>query len=160
MKKVVIFYKKGFRITERGNVINPKGEELDPVINNRGYIPLSCRYNGDTIKSSAHRLQAFQKYGELLFYKGVETRHKNGIKTDNSFDNILIGTHSQNMMDIPESVRMDRAIHASSFIRKYNKKEVIDFHKKNGNSYKKTMKEFDIGSKGTLHYVLKKGKVL
>ena len=38
--------------------------------------------------------------------------------------------------------------------KKYNRNEVMAFHKKNGNSYKKTKAEFNISSSGTLHYVL------
>jgi len=154
MGKEIIFYKKGFRITENGDILNPKGKTLTPTPTNRGYVPLSCKHEGETIKGSAHRLQAFQKYDEALLWKGMEVRHKNGIKTDNSFNNILIGTHSQNMMDVPESIRISRALQASILRRKHNKMEIIKFHKNNGNSYKKTKAEFNISSSGTLNYIL------
>lgn len=156
MKKEIIFYKKGFRVDEDGNLINPKGIQISGNITYHGYIKTGIRYNGKTLNCMVHRLQAYQKYGDLLFYEGVETRHKNGIKTDNSYNNILIGTRSKNQMDIPKAVRMSRSLHATSFVRKYNKKEVKDFHKENGNSYKKTMEHFNISSKGSLHYVLNK----
>lgn len=94
-----------------------------------------------------------QKYGDKLFEKGIETRHKNGIKTDNSWNNILIGNHSQNMMDIPKQIRVKKALHASSFLVKHNKDEIKKYHEKY-KSYKKTMDKFNISSKGTLHYIL------
>jgi hypothetical protein len=155
MKKEELFYKQGFRITENGNILNKKGQSISGYKNQDGYIRISSRYEGAIVNCFVHRLQAFQKYGELLFYKGVEVRHKNNDKSDNSYNNILIGTHKKNILDTPESIRIERALHASSFIRKYNKKEVREFHKNNGNSYKKTMAEFGMSSKGTLHYILK-----
>ena len=73
---------------------------------------------------------------------------------DNSYENILIGTHSQNMMDISKELRLKKALKATSFVRKYNKEEVIKFHNKS-KSYKETMEKFNILSKGTLNYILK-----
>ena len=84
-----------------------------------------------------------------------EVRHVNADRGDFSWDNILIGTHSQNMMDIPEHIRLAKALHATSHVRKYDKGEVRKFY--NGcKSYKKTMEQFDISSKGTLHFILNK----
>ena len=102
---------------------------------------------------SCHRLQAYQKYGDKIYEDGVEVRHNNGESLDNSWCNILIGSHSDNMMDIPKQIRIKKALHATSFIRKYDKKEVKDFYTIN-RSYKKTMDEFNISSKGTLYYIL------
>lgn len=158
MKKEEIFYKKGYRVTNEGNIMSPSGRVLAKSLNSCGYYKISCRCKGKHIQCSAHRLQAFQKYNNKLFDSGIEVRHKNGISTDNSFENILIGTHSQNMMDIPESIRISKALYATSFIRKYDKEKVRKFHFNNGNSYKKTMNEFNISSKGTLHYILKSKK--
>jgi hypothetical protein len=33
---------------------------------------------------------------------------------DNTWDNILLGTHSANMMDVPREVRVERAINANN----------------------------------------------
>ena len=150
-----LLYLRGYRITELGKCINPIGTEISGYVVNTGYIAISFRYYGKSRQCSIHRMQAFQKYGELIYNKGIEARHKNGIKTDNSYVNILIGTHSQNMMDIPESIRISKAIYAASFVKKYNKKEVREFYDK-CKSYKKTMIEFNISSKGTLYFILNK----
>lgn len=57
------------------------------------------------------------------------------------------------MMDVPEQIRIKKALHATSFCRKYNKDEVRKFHS-HSKPYIKTMNKFGISSKGTLHYIL------
>lgn len=150
-------YLKGYRITDIGNIINPKGNIVKGWISkDTGYLAFAIRIKNKIANVAFHRLQAFQKYGNKLYKKGIEVRHFNGIKLDNTFTNILIGTSSENKMDIPESIRINRAIYAASFIKKYNKIDVIKYHNENGKSYKKTMQHFSISSKGTLHYILNK----
>lgn len=152
--KVVIAYKKGYRVTECGDILSPRGVKMKPYKNPRGYYKISVTYYGRVVEVYIHRLQAFQKFGLKMFDDGMLVRHKNGDALDNNFDNILIGTHSDNMMDVPEQIRLSKALHATSFVKKTNKDKVRQFHEKNGRSYEKTMKEFSITSKGTLHFML------
>ena len=144
--------KRGYTVTEDGQLFNPNGKEISTL--DGGYYKTSLKVNKIKRNLKVHRLQAYQKYGDKLFEEGIVVRHKNGNPLDNSWDNILIGTNSDNMMDIPKQIRIKRAKHATSFVRKYNKEEVIKFHKKE-KSYKLTMEKFGISSKGTLHYILK-----
>lgn len=104
-----------------------------------------------------HRLQAYQKYGEKMFEKGIVVRHKNSVKTDCSWDNILIGTVSENSMDRPEEERLLSAIRATKSSRKYDATEVKEFYNV-CKSYKQTMEKFNISSKGTLHFILNNAK--
>ena len=158
MKIEKILFNKGYRITQSGIILNPKGIEIKGVINNNGYIAINTRVGIESKQKSCgvHRLQAYQKYENEMYKEGIEVRHLNGIKTDNSWDNILIGTHSENMMDIPEHIRIAKAVYASSFNKKHDKEAIIKWYKENGKSYKKTMHEFNISSKGTLHFILNK----
>jgi len=144
-------YKRGFRVSDCGNFISTKKGMHNQRSFKDGYPVIGVRIGKKTIKIYWHRIQAYQKYGEDLLKEGIVVRHKNSIRTDCSSENILIG--NQNMMDCPIEDRMKRAIHATSFVRKYSKDTVKDFHLKS-NSYKKTMDEFNITSKGTLHYIL------
>lgn len=156
MKKEIEAYKKGYRVTEIGSVIGLDGSDRLLFYREDGYVGFSFRDStGKCRPIMVHRLQAFQKYGMMLFDEGMEVRHANGIKNDNSFDNILIGSHSENMMDVPEQIRKAKGLHASSFIKKHNAITIISYHNENGRSYKKTMAHFSISSKGTLHYILK-----
>lgn len=148
-------YDKGYRITEEGQVIGIKGAEVGHYSQN-GYLRFKIRdENGDNKAASAHRLQAFQKFGERIYYPGTVVRHLDGDKKNNSIDNIEIGTNKENQMDIPADKRMERALYATSFVRKYDKEEVKEFHQESG-SYMKTMEHFGISSKGTLHHILNK----
>lgn len=146
-------YLKGYRVTSEGVPLSKRGC-IKPRIGTNGYMFISVRFSSNVKKIEIHRLQAFQKYGEKLFEKGVQTRHLNGDRLDNSWDNIAIGTQSENMMDIPKHIRVAKALFASSKLRKYNKLEVIEYYNTT-KSYSKTMIKFNISSKGTLHYILK-----
>lgn len=153
MKTEQIASKRGYVVTEQGIFMNPAGKILKSI-NEKGYIYTNIRIEGKNVTIKAHRIQAFQKYGEKLYELGMMVRHFNGIPSDNSWKNILIGTHSQNMMDVPEQIRIKKALHATSFVRKYDKQKIKDFHINTNSSYKKTMLEFGITSKGTLHFIL------
>ena len=155
MKKEIYLFRKGYRIDSDGRILNPKGKVLTGTKDTAGYIYIRFTYAGQALNCGAHRLQAFQKYGEALYDEGIEVRHKDGDKEDNSWRNILIGTHSQNMMDIPAHIRMASALHAASFTKKYDHEEVYNYYIECGRSYKRTMENFSMTSKGSLHYILK-----
>jgi len=144
-------YEKGYRV--KGNkVYNPEGQELRPTPKD-GYPRLSVKECGVTVKVSVHRLAAYQKFGGKIFNKKFVVRHIDGNRGNFNPDNLELGTHSQNMMDIPEEIRRHKAMWATSFVRKYDKREVREFYN-SCKSYKKTMDRFGISSKGTLYYIL------
>lgn len=148
-------YEKGYRITEQGDVIGLKGEKVGYNKMN-GYIGFKMRdSDGKNLGVSAHRLQAYQKFGETIYQTGTVVRHLDGDPKNNSIDNISIGTMRDNILDRPANERLEHALHATSFWRKYDKDEVRKFHEESG-SYQKTMDHFGISSKGTLHHILKK----
>ena len=155
MRKEILAYNKGYRISEDGSIIGASGKIILGSIGSKGYLKINFRHYGKLTSCSAHRLQAFQKYGDKIYCDGVEVRHLNGDKIDNSHSNILIGSHSENMMDIPSQIRISSSLNATSFVRKHDKYKITEFYNK-CNSYKKTMIEFNISSKGTLHFILNK----
>lgn len=150
----VIANKRGYKITKDGIFYGPTGKKL--IKNNKGYSYASIQINGGNKSVYAHRLQAYQKYGEDIYNEGMLVRHLDGDKTNNSYDNIAIGTNRDNMMDVPKEIRVKRARTAGYATIKYNHKEVYDFWINNNNSRKKTMKYFNISSTGTLHYIINK----
>ena len=152
MEKEKLFYEMGYRVSVEGQTISHKGNEVGFM--RAGYLHAGTTIKGRVIKCPIHRLQAYQKYGDLIYENAIEVRHLNGNKIDNSWDNIAIGTHSNNMMDIPEHIRIANALHATSFVRKYDRREVLEFYN-TCKSYKKTMEQFSISSKGTLHFILR-----
>lgn len=107
-----------------------------------------------------HKLQAFAKYGMEIYKDGIMVRHLDGNPSNNSWDNIAIGTAHDNAMDIRKEIRTKRAIHASKKRIKYqNVEEIRSYHKDNGNSYRLTMQRFNISSSGTLSHILKDRKI-
>lgn len=153
MDKIIRAYTRGYRVDENGDVVSPKGEPIKGYTLG-GYLVFTIHYGAKALKCKVHRLQAFQKYGEKLFEEGIMVRHLNGINSDNSWSNIAIGNNQDNQLDIPEAIRVSRALYATSFVRKHDRESIVNFHTNNGHSYKKTMEEFNISSKGTLHFIL------
>lgn len=153
MNPVELAHIKGYRVDANG-VVSSKRQILKPRAGKSGYEYFKIRTsNPRSMKNiMVHRLQAFQKFGRELFKDGVSVRHLDGNQRNNSAANIAIGTHSQNMMDKPESVRVRCAVHASSFSSKHSHAEIIAFYKVNG--WEKTKKRFAITSTGSLSFIL------
>jgi len=143
----------GFDIDKDGQVYGIKGKPLNGI-NDKGYLYFGIRINGKTRKVAAHRLQAYKKFKDKMFEEGIMVRHMDDNPLNNSWDNIEIGNQSDNMMDMAKEVRLAKALHATSFARKYDKETVKAYYAEH-KSYKKTMQHFNISSKGTLHFILK-----
>lgn len=155
-------YELGYRCNENGEVISPLNRNLKLWSNKKGYLFFSVKLKTDLHYKPiskgipVHRLQAYQKYGNEIFLSEKHIRHLNGLNIDNSVNNIGIGSVLDNIMDIPQEIRLSKAIHASTRTRKFTDIEMDEikmFHEKN-KSYKKTMEKFNISSKGTLHNML------
>src|SRR3990167_2628340 len=143
MRPEQVAFFKGYRIDVEGNLLNKIGVLCKPYKNKKGYLSFSVRMPNKKSKMFLfHRLQALQKYGIEVYNDGIIVRHKNNNKTDNSWENILIGTHRQNSMDIPEQTRIKHAKHAASFLKKYDNESIIEFYRKT-ESYKRTMEKFN-----------------
>lgn len=154
MKKEEIAYNKGYFVVD-SIVYNKKGLIIRQSFNQSGYFKFNIWYN-KILTISVHRLVAYQKYKEFLYKDGIEVRHFDGNPLNNSYDNILLGTHQQNMMDIKEDVRLKASVKASEKLRKFTDLEmdVIRSDKSLGYTYKELMLKYNISSKGTLHYIL------
>lgn len=146
---------KGYSVDKQGDVWY--NDNLRVLRCNRGYMEFSIRCDGEKKPQNVpvHRLQAYQKFGDKIFQSGIVVRHLDGNPTNNAYDNIEIGTHQQNMMDIPVEQRIAHAKHAASAMIKYDVDDVKKYHAE-VKSYAKTMAHFNISSKGTLNYILNK----
>lgn len=145
-------YEKGYRVTDDGTIVSKKGVPLSINFSRQGYLSTSIRY-GDGKKMTRcflHRLQAFQKYGDEVFKDNIVVRHLNSIKTDNSFDNIAIGTQKDNMMDKPKVVRILGASHPI-----HSHLDIL-IDRNNGMSYSAIMEKYSISSKGTVSFIINK----
>jgi len=153
---IIEAYERGYRVSECGEYLYTIKNKLTQKFFRQGYPMFSYRLNGKVVNAPWHRLQAYHKFGDKLFEKGIVVRHLNDNQRDCSFNNIEIGTQSDNELDKPKEVRAQASLKAAeSRKRKYNTTEIKDFYNECKN-YKKTMEKFDITSKGTLHRILKK----
>ncbi len=147
-------YEIGYRVTEDGFLQSPRGGYIGGL-NSSGYVKFSIQNKRKRYCVLVHRLQAYQKYGEKIYQKGLQVRHLNNNKQDNSHCNIALGTNKQNTADKDRDTVLKQALYASSFTKKYDYNKVKSYYNKT-RSYKLTMQEFDISSSSALHYILKK----
>lgn len=149
-------YEKGYRV--RDNLVYGivKKEPLKLRCSHSGYLFFGITIGKKVLKVFLHRLVAYEKYQDKLFGQNIVVRHLNGNRKDNSFDNICIGTQTENMLDRDPKERLKHAIKASSFIRRFTNDQVMQIKTdhSNGLGYKALMEKYSISSKGTLHYVL------
>lgn len=114
-------YIKGYRVDEEGYLISPKGVVRKVCKNSSGYLYTSIRINGRLSRVCVHQIAAYQKFGEDIFSAEC-VRHLDGNPLNNKLTNIEIGTQSENMRDIPAEIRKRSANIATSYIRKWDKK--------------------------------------
>ena len=158
MDRIKIASEKGYIVNNNGEVFyKGKKRKLLYKTGTHQYAFFTARINDKSTRICVHRLQAYQKYGDIIFEKGIVVRHLNSNSKDNSYDNIGIGTQPENMLDMPKEKRIARSKYASSFMKKYNHDDVYEFYLKT-KSYKKTMEYFGIPSKNGLYFIIKKFK--
>ena len=144
-------YKRGYRVVE-GKVKSPTNRIRRERIS-LGYKKFNITLSTKIVRSIlTHRLLALQKFGLAIFEDGIEVRHLDGNKLNNSWDNIAIGTHYDNMLDMPKDIRLK----AATSIRKFTDSEMEHIRQlhREGWTYKQLMEEFNISSKGTMSHII------
>jgi len=145
---------KGYYVDKEGNVYSPNKKLVLRIAQNR--YSFTIRYYGSRVTIPVHRFVAYFKFGDKIF-ENLEVRHLNNDSLDNNWDNIDIGTHSENILDMPKEKRIQKAIHASSKRRKFSDEEVkkIKEDRNNGMNYKDLCVKYKT-SKSTLSYLFNK----
>ena len=135
---------KGYVVDEYG-VVMYKGHVVPGNIDkSTGYKRFGVRLkDGSTYQIRVHKLQAYQKFGEKVFEKGLCIRHLNGNQLDNSSKNMDIGSLSDNQMDRNPEERLRMAKRAASFRSKKVLAGGIVF-----SSYKEAGRYFGISDNG------------
>lgn len=95
-----------------------------------------------------HRLQAYQKFGRRMFEPGLVVRHKNDITRDNAWDNILLGTYSENSMDKSPEARKAQARKAALASRKLTMEQARELRaaRAAGTKVTELCKQYDLQS--------------
>ena len=146
--------KLGYKVLKNGTLLNPQNKSIGHY-NNKGYKRFTLKKDKKTYFIFVHRLQAYQKYKDMIYNKNILVRHLDGDKTNNSYSNIVLGTNKDNMLDRDKEALIKQANYASSFTKKYNNELVKRFYNKS-KSYKLTKEKFNISSSGTLWHILNK----
>lgn len=154
-KIIIKISKLGYKVIN-SKMYTPDGKTLSTqIVENKGEYRKECiKLLGCNI--SIHRVIAYQKYGNNLFEEGIEVRHSDSNSLNNFDNNISIGTKSENELDKDPKIRLRSSIKASNKIRRFTDAEIkaIKLYHSECKSYGKTMKKFNILSKGSLYYIL------
>lgn len=158
-RAVVRAKEKGYRVEPDGRVIGVRGEEIRTHLHGGACLYRSfcvAGENGGTpsqVKVAV--LQAYQKFGPKALDDGVEVRHLNNNPTDDSWNNIDIGTSTDNHMDMPKEKRVEKAKRAASARRKLTVDQVVNLRrrKKDGKSLASLAREYGL-SKSTVSYIV------
>ena len=94
-----IYLNKGAKIAKDGQVTGILGKVIKGYPMRSGHLAVTFGSAGDKKLVKFHHMQAYEKFGDAIFEDGIVVRHLNGDPSDNSWDNIAIGTQSDNMMD-------------------------------------------------------------
>lgn len=144
-----------YTIDNKGILKNNKGMAVGSL-NTQGYRKIQITFKGKKIMVFIHRIQAFKKYGKKLYEEGIQVRHLNDIKKDNSWENIAIGTAKDNYQDRGQKFIEKQQKLATQASIKYNKEliqQAKQYYEKT-NNLKETAEKFNIPAP-SLHYRLK-----
>lgn len=144
--------KKGYYVDMDGNVYSSHKKLKLKVSQDRYYF--SIRYYKERTIVPVHKFVAYLKYDDQIFKDGIEVRHLDNNSLNNKWDNIGVGSHSDNMMDMLKNDRIKKAIFASKEKRRFSNDEVekILLDRKLGMKYKDLCEKYDT-SKSTLSYL-------
>lgn len=148
-------YRKGYRVTPEGKVVNALGRERKCQIktsrNDKRYVFNVAIGNGVRMPVPVHKLQAYQKFGDKMFDQGIVVRHLDGDSSNNHEGNIAIGTVRDNIMDRSLEDRKNHSAKATAArTDTRNDWGVIEKdHRENGIGFKTLSRKYGV-SKGAL----------
>lgn len=109
----------GYRATADGQIVSPRGRVRLPYASpNKPYARLSVNVDGRSTHIYAHKLAAYQKFGEAALLPGVHVRHLDGNSLNNAPDNLALGSARDNAMDRDAGERRAHALKAATSRRR------------------------------------------
>jgi len=148
---------RGYVAQKDGTVISPSGVRLKLQATANGYHRFNVKYGNESYPIRVSNLVAYQKFGEKVFLESEQVRHLNGNRLDDSWENIDVGSVSQNSMDRPKQERIKSAKHASTFIERKDW-EFIDKDRAAGYSYKELRNKYGVSLSGLSYRYSKNAK--
>jgi len=158
---IKLAHEKGYYINAAGEVYSHLGKKRKLAESGRSvrylYFTIHLR-PGESFPIPVHQLQAYQKFKDKLFEPGILVRHLNGNSLDNSWDNLALGSGSENANDRKPADRKQHAQLAARSQKRCKSDEFWDMIRseyQSGMGYKKLEKKYGI-SRSTLSYRLSK----
>lgn len=153
-------YSKGYRVTDAGEVLSPRGYVLVTTLGSTGYLRFSVKVRSSTgrhlvVSLYVHSLAKYQWFGEPSLYQDICLRHLDGNKLNNRRDNLVLGTYSDNAYDIPKDTRVARSVKAAATLRKLTDTQASELRRDReaGASYEQLMMKYNI-AKSTVSYIV------
>ena len=110
--------------------VAPSGKLRSISAHTEGYGKFNIRVDRRCSTVFCHYLMAYQKFGIAAFEKGIWIRHLNGNRLDASFDNIAIGSPSDNHGDMGAVARRIRSMPGGAARRRLTEDQVGELRKK------------------------------
>ena len=98
---ILIAYRKGYRVSDNGNILNPNGVSLSMKASPGKYPTVTITEKNISYNVPVHRLAAYCFYGKEIFRNNVLVRHLNGNVLDVRKSNIALGNSGDNSLDRP-----------------------------------------------------------
>lgn len=148
---------KGYIVRNDGKVFTPDGRERKLRIKSQEvpYYTFNMKFEGEAFPVPVHKFAAYLKFGDKIFEDSIQVRHLDGDSLNNSWENLAIGSPSENMHDRPAEVRKAHALHAATKLRKLTEDEVRQLRqdRRDGLSYRELMTKYGL-AKSTVSYIV------
>lgn len=122
-------HSKGYTVTKNGTPLDRNGDVVEVLTcpNGYNYFNLRVRRNNTTSYRQVyvHRLQGYQKYGDLVLDKKAHCRHLNNDKLDNSYGNIFIGEAADNRQDFLRGTKGRRSKTITIIKRSFGRYQLV-----------------------------------
>jgi len=115
----------GYHTDGQGHVISSRGNCLRLNADTKGYLYFNVKFLSRSKKVGVHRLVAYQKFGDALFVEDIQVRHLDGNHLNNAWNNIAIGTASENRLDMSQHTRLETARNAGRCNSKLTDTDVL-----------------------------------
>lgn len=84
---------------------DPVAHLLDPTT---GYFYMLVFDGRSFVRCYVHRFIAYLKFGATVLSPDIVVRHKDGVKINNDWSNLLVGTYRDNYNDLPDQLLTKR----------------------------------------------------
>lgn len=152
-RAIMYAYELGYRSDENGKIYSHKENKLSLGKGTNGYLLFRIWKKDKHISISAHRFSAYCYFGNELFDNEC-VMHRNGIKTDNSKENLAIGSLRENYQDNCEKWKESFSLKGAKTKRKFTESQIREIKNglRNGTSFSQLARSYGV-AKSTIQQI-------